>query len=466
MNSRYPQHRQLEGSNELSRAPARRLTQSPRESMLAYDSHKQRDVMATASPMYHRVDPTQAPGLESGRKKLGGSQRDESSSSNRWFGRSHKPKTQSVDKGKFSLDKLSISAPIPIGPAPTRPPRPPIEQTPASFYNFLALEELNGNEKPLPKPPQPPVHYPKQPSSMKPPTIRADRLGQRHDALGSHPVTLQLEGMSKRQPASHISSLSAKKQRNRNTVICPSGEEHHGMFREPQLSAGLIAERRRGRVYTPSKLQGFPDPTLWQRNEDEIDDQKYDQEYVSDQEFYDDRTWEEEERREEDPEIHGPNVPTINLVKPEDEPPQQTYLKVDNAWKNLYNNERKVVRGLERLAPLARMIAESENVDVNNAWELQDGLETIIQDRERLFKLWPLVEKLSEDQGLNVLDFNSMAPALESVFADRDRAKHMASVHKHACQQLEHQVRKLQGEVASMRATYYREENDDEDYIR
>ncbi|KAI1487725.1 hypothetical protein F5X96DRAFT_686549 [Biscogniauxia mediterranea] len=456
MSSRYSQHQQFEGSNELSRAPARRLTPSPRESMLAYDSHNQRGVMATSSPMYQRVDRAQAPGLESGRKKLGGSQRDETSSSNRWFGRSNKPKTQSVEKGKFSLDKLSISAPIPVGPAPTRPPRPPIEQTPASFYNFPALEELHGSEKPLPKPPQPPVYHPQQPSSMKPPKIRADRLGQRHEALGSHPVAPQLEGMSKRQPASRISTMSERKQRNRNTVIYPSGEDPHGMFRKPQLSAGLIAERRQGRVYTPSKLQGFPDPTLWQSNEDYTDDQKYDGEYASD----------EEGVEEEDPEVHNPNVPTINIIEPEDEPPKQTYLKVENAWKNLYNNERKAVRRLERLVPLAKMIAESEKVDENNPWELQDGLETIIDDRERLFRLWPTVKKLADDQNIDVLDFDSMEPALGNVLADRDRARHMASIHKRARQELEHQVMQLQGEVASLRVSLYGEEDDNEDYIR
>ncbi|KAI5923651.1 hypothetical protein F4810DRAFT_720230 [Camillea tinctor] len=472
MSSIYSQHRQFQSSNELNKAQGRGLTQSPRESMLAYDSHQQRGGMATPSPMYQRVDRPQAPGLESGRKKLGHPRRDEDSSPNRWFGWSNKPKTQSVDKSKLSLDKLSISAPIPVGPAPTRPPRPPIEQTPASFYNFPALEELYENRKPLPQPPKPPIHYPQQPSPVKPPTIHSDRLGQRHDALRSHPVTPRLEITSDRPPVLRSSSLSAIKQQNRRAVIYPHEEESNKMLREPQLSAGLMAEKRRGRVYTPDDLHKFTDTTSWQKNADKNDEQvsekEHDQEYVSDEETdKEDEVDVEVEGEEEDSDVRDSSVPTINIVEPEDELPDQTYLKVDHAWKHLYNNERKRVRSLECLVPLAKMIAASEKIESKDVRELYDGLDTIIKDREQLFKLWPLVKSLAKDQDIDVLDFESMGPALESVFADRDKAKHMVNVHKRARSQLERRVKELEEENASLRANYYGEEDgEEEDYIR
>ncbi|KAI1499404.1 hypothetical protein F5X99DRAFT_419991 [Biscogniauxia marginata] len=486
MSSRYSQNRQLNGSGDLSRATARHHpAQLPRESMQAYDSHQQQGVVPMMPTVYQRVDRTRASGTESERKGLGGLQRDESSSTSRWLGRQSKSKSHSQDKGKFTLDKAIISPPMLAGTtAFQRPPRPPIEQTPASFYEFPTLEvsqtapapqpSRSSCEKPLPQTPQPSMHYPQQqwqPSVTKPPTIQPGRLGLRHEALGSHPVTTWLDGTTEKTPTARTLVPSATKEYNRCATVYPGSDESHIMLKEPQTSADLRAEKRRGRVYAPGELHELPDPSSWQRDDDTYGQGYFTNELIDD-DYDSDSIWDDDTELE----VRDPNIPTIKIDAPEDEPPQEiqpkkSHLHPRDAWKTLYEQRSHEMRGLKHgLLPLAWMIAEAGNVDTDDYREIQATLVDILNDRERLSNLLPLAVTLAKDQGLDVNDFYAMKPALRNVFTERDRAKDAATIHKRARHHLERRVRELESEMASMsmlmRATEYNDDDDDEEYIR
>ncbi|KAI1775671.1 hypothetical protein F4818DRAFT_457863 [Hypoxylon cercidicola] len=439
MPSRHPQPRQHGGEIMASHRPVR----SQNESTLAYDPFcEQQSTLLPHSMPYQKVNRMLERVPEAGNKdtkwaKLFGN----------WLG---KPKA----KSSGNPEKIRISEPRLISPpSHLRHSRQSVEQTSVPKRVSRILPEL-------PKP------------SPKASRIRRKDLGKTHEALGSHPVGSWLDRMNKQYPAQHILLRTAREEsRYKNTI---RGESSHSKpapshvrplsVTAEQTPADIKAERRKGRIFLDSDLSRslyeFPDPEEWY---DDSDDDSYDS---SDDSYWEDAGFDDVD----DASVDG-TIPDIIITEPDDNESNEnttqrnraskSLLDVDDCYKLLWISQDKELKGLKRyLVPLAYLVAEAENIDLDNNIELlEDSLKHIIADRERLFELYPLAHMLAEDQKIDVEDFKALPQALENVFADRDNAKRLVRYHKTTKERLERRVAEMETE-----RDYYHP--DGEDYIR
>ncbi|KAI1074620.1 hypothetical protein F5B20DRAFT_586092 [Whalleya microplaca] len=479
--SRYSQSREYGVSSDLNRTTTRQYPPPPPrgEFMQAHDlSFRGRQGAMMSNSTYQTMERASArvPELENGRKKSGNDRSEGHHGLSRWLGK-HK------DKPKHEKEKLVISSPMPISPrrVPQRPARPPIEQTPASFYGMSTLQESRAPVLP-PKPPVPPKDTP---STLKL-TIRRENLGTAREALGSHPVKW-LNSAQRQYPAERILTPSAAKDRNRQTVIY-SDTESGVAPTKPEVSAQLKAERRKGRVFQSgpllAELQGFqefPDPQTF--------DGQDDGEFWEDAGINDDSEVLNPETEDGDPEMtiipeqqkeDGLCVPELTITAPEKTDnstrarktrsgrPSKPLLDVDDAYERLFHRQEKETRKLRQLLPLAWLVADIEGIEPTDIGALTRALQGIIDDNDKLWKLWPLAMTLAEDQGLDLEDFKAFPQALQKVLADRDSAQRAAYHHMARERQLEGRVRQMQREQERMqreRMSRY-QDHDQEDYIR
>ncbi|KAI2614016.1 uncharacterized protein GGS25DRAFT_527129 [Hypoxylon fragiforme] len=351
-----------------------------------------------------------------------------------------------------SPERPSISKPQRIGApqAPLRSNRVSLEPTPSLMPGSRILPELE---------------IPMSVSSL--PRLTSTRrrsLASKNDALGSHPVRW-LDNMEGRFPAQKILlrpgdeghgrtvDAPSKAGRSRRVVLDPGMEINPEVI---QLKA-IKAERRKGRLFLPREIptnfSEFPDPEAWHVDTDDRD-----------------RMWEDagfddvEEYEIPDDEIPGyeipgneipaSDIPDIIVTAPDDEPALQNndasedLLVVDDCYKHLWNKQRREIRdlkcSLQFLLPLATLVAEAEEIDLNDITALETALKTIIQDRDRLFDLYPLAQALAKDQKLDENDFKALPQALRNVLADRDNAKRVAHYHRTMRQRLEVRVAELE----------------------
>ncbi|KAI1456621.1 hypothetical protein F4805DRAFT_458621 [Annulohypoxylon moriforme] len=355
-----------------------------------------------------------------------------SSSFGNWLGR-HKAKK--VDNS----ERIRISDPIPIQPAPPRPRRP-------SDSENGRYEQLRSA---APKPP---------PKDIE---IKRENLGNVHEALRSHPVfprPATKEGDVRARPVSGTRQAPAKyADKNGDLRTAARNEvQTKRTSMEPQQKADVKAERRKGRVFLDAKdLYEFPDPETFGNSEENDDDGHH----WEDAGFDDPHT----------PATSNGPTPKITITEPTpdehnslqvEESPQRL-LGVDDCYKVLYQGQTKELRGLRNtlryLVPLAWLVAEAEGVDLNDIGALEGALKTIIADREKLFDLFPLAQVLAEDQKVDIDDFKGLPGALKNVMSDRDSAKRMADYHKMVS-------RRLEGKIAQLERERDGEDDDDEQY--
>ncbi|KAI0003161.1 hypothetical protein F4779DRAFT_634828 [Xylariaceae sp. FL0662B] len=470
--SRYSQSLEHGVSGDLNRTTTGQYPHLPPRDefvMQAHDTNRGRQG-AMPNSMYQTIDRGSArvPELENGRTK---SENDR--------GSGHRlARFLRKDRSKqHTREKLVISSPISVSPghAPHRPVRPPIEQTPASFYGISTLQN---SEAPMP----PPKHMPANPK----PTIRKENLGTAKEALGSHPAATSLETMRREYPAERILTRSATKDRNRRTAVFRSSDSDGIVLLKPEISQERKLERRKGRVFQSGPMltaiqefQEFPNPETFDGQDD---DQFWDDAGIND-----DSEVVVPEPEDGDPEmtiiprrqkLDGNVVPELSITAPERDDdtkkvtmtrsgrPSKPLLDVDDAYERLYHRQEKEVRRLKYLAPLAWMVADAEGIEPTDIDALASALQNIINDNTKLWNLWPLAVTLAEDQNLDLDEYQTFPQALQKVLDDRDSAKRAAYHHMTRQRQLEGRVRQMQRERQQHmeRETY--QYQDEEDYIR
>ncbi|KAI1763181.1 hypothetical protein GGR53DRAFT_467606 [Hypoxylon sp. FL1150] len=332
------------------------------------------------------------------------------------------------EKPSKNHEKSSISEPRVISrPSHIRTSHLPAQQTPAPKRVSRILSE---------------VDLPKLPSKSS--KVQRKDLGKAHEALGSHPVGSWLNKMEKQCPAGQI-LLKASRRESSQSKLAP---EDAWPLTDAAAQTSIKAERRKGRIFLDSELSRnlyeFPDPEEWY--DDSADD--------SDDSRWDDAGFDADDA---DDTGNAGNIPNIIITEPSDnghnENTTQKYktskrhLDLDDCYKVLWANHDKELKQIKRcLLPLAYLIAEVENVDVDHAELLEDSLKSIIADRERLLDLYPLAIMLAQDQGIDVEDFAILPRVLDSVFQDRDNAKRMVRYHKVTKEKLERRVAEMENE--------------------
>ncbi|KAI6084794.1 hypothetical protein F4821DRAFT_279798 [Hypoxylon rubiginosum] len=338
------------------------------------------------------------------------------------------------EKPSSSHEKLSISEPRLISaPSHVRAGHQPAQQTPAPKRVSRILSEVN-----LPKPPS------------KSPRIQRENLGTAREALGSQPIGSWLNRMEKQCPAQQILLTASRRQSNQSK----SAPENAWPLTDvvAQTSADIKAERRKGRIFLDSDLSRnlyeFPDPEEWyDDSDDDSDDSRWEDAGFDDGGDDDDT---------DDADNDG-TIPNIIISEPCDNKCNENatqrnrmskrHLDIDDCYKVLWTNQDKELRQIKRcLLPLAYLIAEVENIDLDNPELLEGTLKSIIADRERLFDLYPLAYMLAQDQGIDAEDFAALPQVLDSVFQDRDNAKKMVRYHKATKEKLERRVAEMENE--------------------
>ncbi|KAI0173344.1 hypothetical protein GGR52DRAFT_590488 [Hypoxylon sp. FL1284] len=278
-------------------------------------------------------------------------------------------------------------------------------------------------------------------------------FGKGHEALGSHPVGSWLEMMEKRYPARQI-LLRGEESSRQSTARPISSEPKHlkPLVNVPgRLPAEVLAERRKGRVFLDADLSRnlyeFPDPEMWEDDSDEDTDESL---------------WEDAVMGDEDiDEVVdiGANgiIPRITVTKPEKAHEENAtsssegsspLLDVNYCYKVISIKQERELKMLKRhLLPLAYLVAETENIDVNDVGLLEESLRSIIADREKLLDLYPLAHLLAQDQEMDPEDFGALPQALENVLDDRDNAKRLARYHRATKEKLERRVARMEAEM-------------------
>ena len=169
-----------------------------------------------------------------------------------------------------------------------------------------------------------------------------------------------------------------------------------------------------------------------------------------------------EERKAE--KTDKPTIPTIQVTRSSGENVQDEaeteHICENTAYKDLYKNSQRNVRALKRqvkrVVPLAFLVSDAEDVDIEDTTGLIEKLEWIIEDSKTLVKVLPLITALCEDQRIKFDEdaLRILPRVLEKVLADSRetrRARQAAGHYKRAKKALECRMKRMEDELARLR---------------
>ncbi|KAI1814668.1 hypothetical protein GGS20DRAFT_547325 [Poronia punctata] len=270
--------------------------------------------------------------------------------------------------------------------------------------------------------------------------INHRNLGTAHETFHSHPPQIRRQGPGMGSSSRHGGSRGDK---NRRCVVYEGVGNDEILVRDSTRTRNATVDHRRRRVEDPG-ADYHRERTLATRVPQSNPHRSPNPSSARDAHYGG--------RREVGAADRMP-VPDIRLIAP----PEDRGIRVPQGepGRNLAPSDayrvlhQKAVKEIDRLKPLVRKIAEAENLETYNAADLEEALETIIDDRRKLERLVPLAAKLCEDQ-LWKFDpdrFEVLTEVLGKVLQDRDMARYAASHHKKANRHLEGRVLLLEGRV-------------------
>ncbi|KAI1383601.1 uncharacterized protein F4822DRAFT_434714 [Hypoxylon trugodes] len=338
-------------------------------------------------------------------------------------------------------------------------------------YTGKGFVNIEGLQLGPPSPPQPPLH-PMRPivkrASMSAPSWK-ESSGEPKEALVSNSIAWPTAA-GKDLPELPGEEVVLSPAGNGSNYVVPDTPIRRVVdpaYRKPvpsnpatnvgsQETKDLKAERRKGRVFNeedlPKDLYEFPSPDDWV-TEDEAE------EYFWEDAGFDDI---QEPASEQKPLVRRlETIPEIVITEPDDEgsaeqnrkKPRMQYknqLSVDNSFEVLYHKQTSQVRKLKGrvdcLHVLAFLVAQAEDLDMDDLVAVHGALKHIIDDRDKLFDLFPLAKTLAKDQKLDAKDVKALHRALKKVLLDRDNALQEVAIGKATIQRLKDQIESLRRE--------------------
>jgi hypothetical protein len=324
-----------------------------------------------------------------------GEQRNKGSCVGRLLGKNSKACKTIIDKGDIGQPIPLVRGSRPLAPYPAeglRPPVPP-KDVPANKLDPLTMDKRN--------------------------------LGTAHETFHSNP------------PLGHLSTESSRdtrsrKSRNRKFVVLERDADDQVIMREPALLTEPVAGRRQDIVFP----KGAPESHIHELLSPEAMETNHISQSVKS--------------------VDRQSVPALVLSPPEEGNIRQVdpdRLSINYAYKVLHRKAEREVHKYARLMPLAQLVSEAENININDTAALAEALRKVVDERRELMDLLPLASMLCRESGVKFDKgaFKALPEALKKVLSDRDRAQYVASHHKRAREILEARVSELEHMLRSRR---------------